>query len=167
MRPTRQLSCLLLREREKLCNSFFFVLSVQSGDVQCVSSFLSRFSEKESMARQKRSRRNEPPQAMALILCGRFFLSKPQTLRWFAVWSPGDFDFPQTSSESKLPKRSLAQQGFLFWRFVPPLAMQTAGWVCIAETASVFLNLSRVVWKPNANPHCVANFAGSTDFLHL
>ena len=96
MRPTRQLSCLLLREREKLCNSFFFVLSVQSGDVQCVSYVLSRFSEKESMARQKRSRRNEPPQAMALILCGRFFLSKPQTLRWFAVWSPGNFDFPRS-----------------------------------------------------------------------
>ena len=96
MRPTRQLSCLLLREREKLCNSFFFVLSVQSGDVQCVSYVLSRFSEKESMARQKRSRRSEPPQAMALILCVRFFLSKPQTLRWFAVWSPGDFDFPRS-----------------------------------------------------------------------
>ena len=60
------------------------------------SYFLSRLSEKESMARQKRSRRSEPPQAMALILCVRFFLSKPQTLRWFAVWSPGDFDFPRT-----------------------------------------------------------------------
>ena len=94
MRPTRQLSCLLLREGEKLCNIFFFVLSVQSGDVQCVSYVLFRFSEKERMARQKRSRRNEPPQAMSLILCARFFLSKPQTLRWFAVWSPGDSDFP-------------------------------------------------------------------------
>ena len=50
---------------------------------------------------------------------------------------------PGPSSESKLTKRSLAQQDFLFWRFVPPLAMQTAGWVCIAETASVFLDLSR------------------------
>ena len=96
MRPTRQLSCLLLREGEKLCNIFFFVLSVQSGDVQCVSYVLFRFSEKERMARQKRSRRNEPPQAMSLILCARFFLSKPQTLRWFAVWSPGDSDFPRT-----------------------------------------------------------------------
>ncbi len=30
-------------------------------------------------ARQKRPRRNEPPQATSLILCARFFLSKPQT----------------------------------------------------------------------------------------
>ena len=35
-------------------------------------------------ARQKRPRRNEPPQATSLILCARFFLSKPQTE--FAVW---------------------------------------------------------------------------------
>ena len=35
-------------------------------------------------ARQKRPRRNEPPQAASLILCARFFLSKPQTE--FAVW---------------------------------------------------------------------------------
>ena len=35
-------------------------------------------------ARQKRPRRNEPPQATSLILCARFFLSKPQTK--FAVW---------------------------------------------------------------------------------
>ena len=30
-------------------------------------------------ARQKRPRRNEPPQATSLILCAHFFLSKPQT----------------------------------------------------------------------------------------
>ena len=72
---------------------------------------------------------------------------------------------PGPSSESKLPKRSLAQQDFLFWRFVPPLAMQTAGWVCIAETALVFLDLSRVAWKSNANPYCITSFVGSTDFL--
>ena len=35
-------------------------------------------------ARQKRPRRNEPPQATSLILCAHFFLSKPQTE--FAVW---------------------------------------------------------------------------------
>ena len=35
-------------------------------------------------ARQKRSRRNESLQARLLILCARFFLSKPQTE--FAVW---------------------------------------------------------------------------------
>ena len=35
-------------------------------------------------ARQKRPRRNEPPQATSLILCARFFLSQPQTE--FAVW---------------------------------------------------------------------------------
>ena len=74
---------------------------------------------------------------------------------------------PQTSSESKLTKRSLAEQGFLFYRFVPPLAMQTADWVCIAETASVFLDLSRAAGQTNANPYCIANFVGSTDFLHL
>ena len=78
----------------------------------------------------------------------------------------GDFEFPPgASSESKLTKRSLAERGFLFYRFVPPLAMQTAGWVCIAETASVFLDLSRVAWKSNANPHCVTDFICSTDLL--
>ena len=35
-------------------------------------------------ARQKRPRRNEPPQATSLILCARFFLSKPQAE--LAVW---------------------------------------------------------------------------------
>ena len=35
-------------------------------------------------ARQKRPRRNEPPQATYLFLCARFFLSKPQIE--FAVW---------------------------------------------------------------------------------
>ena len=35
-------------------------------------------------ARQKRPRRNEPPQATSLFLCAHFFLSKPQTE--FAVW---------------------------------------------------------------------------------
>ena len=35
-------------------------------------------------ARQKRPRRNESLQARLLILCARFFLSKPQTK--FAVW---------------------------------------------------------------------------------
>ena len=77
----------------KRCFSAFSFLPFQRARF---SYFLSRFSEKESMARQKRSRRNEPPQAMSLILCARFFLSKPQTLRWFAVWSPGDSDFPRT-----------------------------------------------------------------------
>ena len=35
-------------------------------------------------ARQKRPRRNEPPQATSLFLCAHFFLSKPQTE--FAFW---------------------------------------------------------------------------------
>ena len=35
-------------------------------------------------ARQKRPRRNEPPQATSLFLCARFFLSKPQAK--LAVW---------------------------------------------------------------------------------
>ena len=35
-------------------------------------------------ARQKRPRRNEPPQATSLFLCAHFFLFKPQTE--FAVW---------------------------------------------------------------------------------
>ncbi len=74
---------------------------------------------------------------------------------------------PGPSSESKLTKRSRAEQDFLFWRFVPPLAMQTAGWVCIAETASVFLDLSRAAWKPNANPYYLTNFVCSTDFLQV
>ena len=100
-----------------------------------VSYFLSRFSEKESMAKK------EEPEGISIS--------------------------PQTSSESKLTKRSLAEQGFLFYRFVPPLAMQTAGWVCIAETASVFLDLSRAAWKPNANPHYLTNFVCSTDFLQV
>ena len=37
-----------------------------------------------SETRQKRPRRNEPPQATSLFLCAHFFLSKPQTE--FAVW---------------------------------------------------------------------------------
>ena len=45
--------------------------------------------------------------------------------------------------------------------------MQTAGWVCIAETASVFLDLSRVACQTNANPYCVTDFVGSTDFLQV
>ena len=40
--------------------------------------------QKKTLARQKRPRRNEPPQATSLILCAHFFLSKPQTE--FAVW---------------------------------------------------------------------------------
>ena len=54
-------------------------------------------------ARQKRPRRNEPPQATSLILCARFFLSKPQTE--FAVWV-----FPcksATTSQSRLRRASI------------------------------------------------------------
>ena len=84
------------RQKFPLFRTSFSSFSFLPHPKELFSCFLSRFSEKESMARQKRSRRNEPPQAMALILCVRFFLSKPQTLRWFAVWSPGDSDFPRT-----------------------------------------------------------------------
>ena len=31
--------------------------------------------------------------------------------------------------------------------------------------ALVFWDLSRVAWKPNANPYCVTKFVGSADFL--
>ena len=54
-------------------------------------------------ARQKRPRRNEPPQATSLFLCARFFLSKPQTD--FAVWV-----FPcrsATTSQSRLRRASI------------------------------------------------------------
>ena len=78
------------------------------------------------MARQKRSRRSEPPQAMALILCVRFFLSKPQTLRWFAVWSPGDSEFPldprrnqSLRSEALRSKTSYSGALFLLLRCRP------------------------------------------------
>ena len=82
------------RQKFSLYRTSFSSFSFLPHPKELFSCFLSRFSEKESMARQKRSRRNEPSQAMALILCVRFFLSKLQTLCWFAVWSPGDFDFP-------------------------------------------------------------------------
>ena len=54
-------------------------------------------------ARQKRPRRNESLQARLLILCARFFLSKPQTE--FAVWV-----FPcrsATTSQSRLRRASI------------------------------------------------------------
>ena len=54
-------------------------------------------------ARQKRPRRNEPPQATSLILCARFFLSKPQTE--FAVWV---FSCKSaTTSQSRLRRASI------------------------------------------------------------
>ena len=56
-----------------------------------------------SETRQKRPRRNEPPQAASLFLCARFFLSKPQTE--FAVWV-----FPRrsaTTSQSRLRRASI------------------------------------------------------------
>ena len=56
-----------------------------------------------SEARQKRPRRNESLQARLLILCARFFLSKPQTE--FAVWV-----FPcrsATTSQSRLRRASI------------------------------------------------------------
>ena len=54
-------------------------------------------------ARQKRPRRNEPPQATSLILCARFFLSKPQTK--FAV---GVFLYKSAAtSQSRLRRASI------------------------------------------------------------
>ena len=54
-------------------------------------------------ARQKRPRRNESLQARLLILCARFFLSKPQTE--FAVWVfLCKFD---TTSQSRLRRASI------------------------------------------------------------
>ena len=54
-------------------------------------------------ARQKRPRRNEPPQATSLILCARFFLSKPQTK--FAVWI--FLCKSDTTSQSRLRRASI------------------------------------------------------------
>ena len=54
-------------------------------------------------ARQKRPRRNEPPQATSLILCARFFLSKPQTE--FAVWV--FLCKSDTTSQSRLRRASI------------------------------------------------------------
>ncbi len=41
----------------------------------------------------------------------------------------------------------------------------TTGRVCIAEAALVFLDFSCAGRKTNANPYCVTDFVGSTDFL--
>ena len=54
-------------------------------------------------ARQKRPRRNESLQARLLILCARFFLSKPQTK--FAVWV--FLCKSATTSQSRLRRASL------------------------------------------------------------
>ena len=60
-----------------------------------------------SETRQKRPRRNEPPQATSLILCARFFLSKPQTE--FAVWV---FLYKSvTTSQSQLRRASFPGRG--------------------------------------------------------
>ena len=66
-------------------------------------------------ARQKRPRRNEPPQATSLILCARFFLSKPQTE--FAVWV--FLCKSATTSQSRLRRASSHARGALF---IPPAA---------------------------------------------
>ena len=58
-------------------------------------------------ARQKRPRRNESLQARLLILCARFFLSKPQTE--FAVWV---FSCKSaTTSQSRLRRASVPGRG--------------------------------------------------------
>ena len=54
-------------------------------------------------ARQKRPRRNESLQARLLILCARFFLSKPQTK--FAVWV--FLCKSATTSQSRLRRASI------------------------------------------------------------
>ena len=54
-------------------------------------------------ARQKRPRRNESLQARLLILCARFFLSKPQTK--FAVWI--FLCKSDTTSQSRLRRASI------------------------------------------------------------
>ena len=60
-------------------------------------------------ARQKRPQRNESLQARLLILCARFFLSKPQTE--FAVWGVlCKFD---TTSQSRLRRASSPARGAL------------------------------------------------------
>ena len=66
-------------------------------------------------ARQKRPRRNEPPQATSLILCAHFFLSKPQTE--FAVWV-----YPCRSaatSQSRLRRASIPTPLCPFGTFPP------------------------------------------------
>ena len=66
-------------------------------------------------ARQKRPRRNESLQARLLILCARFFLSKPQTE--FAVWV--FLCKSATTSQSRLRRASSHARGALF---IPPAA---------------------------------------------
>ena len=56
-----------------------------------------------SETRQKRPRRNEPPQATSLILCARFFLSKPHTE--FEVWV--FLCISVTTSQSQLRRASI------------------------------------------------------------
>ena len=52
------------------------------------------------------------------------------------------------------------------WPFLP-FQTANASLVCGLVAALIFSDLSRVAWKPNANPYCITNFVGSTDFLHL
>ena len=67
-----------------------------------------------SEARQKRPRRNEPPQATSLILYARFFLSKPQTE--FAVWVFSMQICGSLSVSLRLPA-PLQGEPFVFWQF--------------------------------------------------
>ena len=65
-------------------------------------------------ARQKRPRRNEPPQATSLILCAHFFLSKPQAE--FAVWVLWQICSNLSGASSQLPWK-----GSLFLQLFPLL----------------------------------------------
>ena len=83
-------------------------------------------------ARQKRPRRNEPPQATSLFLCARFFLSKPQTE--FAVWvfpcrSATTSQALRASSPGRGAKGPLPRRGNLYFSSGPHFG---SGSRCIA-----------------------------------
>ena len=88
-------------------------------------------------ARQKRPRRNESLQARLLILCARFFLSKPQTE--FAVWV---FSMQICSNLSVSYADSSPGRGAL--NKEPPPAQRQEGvglWVCRFGSEDVLLGL--------------------------
>ena len=93
-------------------------------------------------ARQKRPRRNESLQARLLILCARFFLSKPQTE--FAVWV---FSM-QICNNLSGAARQLPWEGSLFQRQIiwkrASLVASASGW-----------NWTPSIWSPYSSASIV------------
>ena len=92
-------------------------------------------------ARQKRPRRNESLQARLLILCARFFLSKPQTE--FAVWV--FLCKSATTSQSRLRR---ASSPFL------PLLFRQDGKEGAAGGASEMATAERILASKASYPLC-------------